>query len=307
MKKTEKFNPDPEHDALNKLPKIGRVAFFHHKSRDKFYRAFTLNSNRTADSRALFLYDTGEVIHDKFSEEQFYVIPDEIEEPLAFALFARIKVPVHEDDEDYNPVNISNLTKQFLTFTVLKNTPNCTEEFVMHSKLRCIVLSLAETVDGHEKSNCDSDDDIATPKRVVIEPIYSPVRSTFTLDDLPKFDTGHVAAGSIILVYPLKCATGDDSSIYANIANMANDFPAFSKAIISEGFALTIWLNKLETVASLRCIEDDDGASVRPSIGELLIASCADEDEAGSSESMKRVVVKRVHVSGTMAEVRRIY
>lgn len=307
MKKTEKFKPDPERDALNKLPKIGKVSFFHHKSRDKFYRVFTLNSNRTADSRALFLYDTGEVIHDKFSEEQFYFIPDEIEVPLALALFARIKVPVHDDDdEELNPVHISSLTKQFLTFTVLKNTPNCTEEFVMHSKLRCVVLSLAETVDGHENSDYDSDDDIATPKRVVIEPIYSPVRSTFTLDDLPKFDTGHIAAGSIILVCPLKCAAGDDSSIYANIADMANDFPAFTKAIISEGFALTIWLNKLETVASLRCIEDGDGESVRPSIGELLIASCADGDEAGS-ESMKRVVVKRVHVSGTMAEVRRIY
>lgn len=304
LKKSEKFQPDPERDALNRLPKIGKLSFFYHKRRNKMYRVYTLDAHRLSTDyyRALFLYDTGEVILGRFSKEQFFHIPDDIEAPGAFALFAKIKVPFDADSENYRPVRIENMQKRFVSFKVLKNSPNLKEEVALHLQARCIVLSLDEIPRDFDSSCCSSDDDNDVDEQVnvnfndksdEIEQIYSPLRTRFTLDDLPKFEMRNVAAGSIILVYPLKFA--DDSTMYVNIAQTGKSFASFTRSIINEGFALKIWLNKLSVVAKLQCIEDQ---VVRPLIlvNQLLIASTA-------GEHFERVVVKNVHNDGKKVEV----
>lgn len=283
LKKIEKCKPK---NQLDQLPKPGTWSLFHHEARNKFYRAFVLSTNRGDDARALFLYDTGEVLYGQFKKEQFFFVPDHIDHFSAFALFVKIEVPFNPD-ASIPPVKLEAMRECFLKFTVLKNTQFSKEKMIFNIESRCVVLRLNDA----DRPKSDSDDDDSSDASATVRNMYSQKRATFTLDDLPKLDTGNIKAGSIVLVYPSKFRA-DDKSIYVNIASIVDcsDLCLFKK-IIHAGFALRIWLNKTLVCQFIRTLDES------PKTNEMVIA-LVDE-----SRYYERAVVQRVHSDGKNAEV----
>lgn len=279
----------PEHQ-LEDLPGIHTWAMFFHEGRGKFYRAFILQTNKSDQhSRALFLYDTGEILYCQVKKENFFYVPDSVDHYSAFAIFAKIKI-YNNPGEVRAPVKLEELQKRILKFTVLKNTKCNKERMQLNIENRCMVLRL----DQNEVKRPEDDDNNSCDFGIYtsIRDIYGRQRASFTLDNLPKFDTGNIKAGSFILLYPSKFVV-DEKSIYVNIANVFDYSAAkcFTK-IVSKGFALKIWLNSSLILPFLQALDKC------PKVNEMVISTAA-----GGNEYFDRAVVTKVHLDGENVEV----